>query len=1141
MKLYKLTFLPLFSKGFKDASLGIWNHLRELIEANSSCGLIEWNSGSRNAICLIVSGLSKKELSSLVLGYISEADSDNQFGLTVKAESLNKEDIEKLKTENDEYANDERINSCLKELEGDARHSESEKPAEKNESIDTYNNSNESSSLETESIDLSKKSNEAIEEQEEKRAINSFSLGDKSSLKKKEEENTTEPPKPETLAELIKMISELKSYLLTNVKGQRHAIDVFTQGIFETEAFTAHNSKRKGVEALFLFAGPSGVGKTYLAELSKDVLSRPFLRVDMSEFSDNLANMNFNGEHGSKNMVTGFVNKNPKSIILFDEIEKAHINTIYLFLQLLDAGRLFDYKLNKEISFKDVIVIITTNVGKSLYDDPTRFDLSTIPSSTVLDALSKEVNPQNNSEAFPQCIVTRMANGNVILFNHLEPYALRSIIEREIATQFELFERAYGVKIEYNPEHLSALILYKGGGFSDARTLRGMARGMVSKELHDVINQVFVKNGNVGDIKKIRFTVDPMKFDDDVKGLFSVTKKLRVLVFASEEDEELIKVGAPDNIELVFAQDLIDLKKKIRGVSDYVLLDVCRGYVKGARIPSDIEDLETEGTDAFHYIQEFYPEIPIELLNTRNSSEDTFATLLGKGARGVIKLRKGRAFTKDLEELTFAALVNNGTFELARSGKVLSYNCAQYVSKNTVTISFNRLKLIPAPSAEDSQSIRKSGQDITFKDVSGCTEAKKTLMEFAGYLDNPREMAMKGKRMPKGVLLYGPPGTGKTLLAKAMANECKATFIPTTATAFFNPYVGVSEQNVRDIFQKARRYAPSIIFIDEVDAIGRNRTGASNSSHVESVLNAFIAEMDGFIVDEKRPVFILAATNYEISGPGERVLDKAFVRRFDRAIFVDLPNEEEREELLAKKLAKHGIEGFDNAVKSLAERSGGMSCAELEMMVEFALRMAGDNELTEQMLIESLDAYRYGEEKEFDQGNIRQTACHEAGHAMLNWLSGDVPTYLTIVSRGNFGGYMQRAEDKRGTLSRVDILSRLRCSLAGRGAECVVYGDSGINTGASSDLEHARFYIELYFRDFAMGDNLYAKTDDENLEKAMKAEYENTLRLIRANIDTLNELTDALVEEKCMDEKRLSEFFGSKTPIIPELIDIQAK
>lgn len=1137
MKLYKLTFFPLFSTDFKDASLGIWTHLKELIEGNSSCGLVEWNGGSRNATCLVASGLTQKELSNLVIGFISETDEKNQFGITVKAETLSKDEIEKLKSENERYANDERIASCLEgadvnsiekldNAEALAPFNDSEKEDKKNteEAIDNAYNS---------PVETSKAadSNEPVA---------NFSMGDKTSLKKSEDKTPEQnPPKPETLSELIKMIADLKNYLLANVKGQRHAIDVFTQGIFETEAFTSHNDKRKGVEALFLFAGPSGVGKTYLAELSKDVLSRPFLRVDMSEFSDNLANMNFNGEHGSKNMVTGFVNKNPKSIILFDEIEKAHINTIYLFLQLLDAGRLFDYKLNKEISFKDVIVIITTNVGKSLYEDPTRFDLSTIPSSTVLDALSKEVNPQNNSEAFPKCIVTRMANGNVILFNHLEPYALRSIIEREIATQFEIFEKAYGVTIEYNPEHLSALVLYKGGGFSDARTLRGMARGMVSKELHDVINQVFVKKGNIADIKKIKFTVEPMKFDDEIKSLFSVTKKLRVLVFAATEDEAIIREGAPDNIELIFAQDLNDLKKKIRGVSDYVLLDVCRGYVKGARIPSDIEDLETEGTEAFHYIQEFYPEIPIELLNTRNGSEDTFATLLGKGARGVIKLRRGRAFRKDLEELTFAALVNNGTFELARAGKVLSYNCAQYVSKNAVTISFNRLKLIPAPSAEDSQHIRKSGQDITFKDVSGCGEAKKTLMEFAGYLDNPREMAMKGKRMPKGVLLYGPPGTGKTLLAKAMANECKATFIPTTATAFFNPYVGVSEQNVRDVFQRARRYAPSIIFIDEVDAIGRNRTGASNSSHVESVLNAFIAEMDGFIVDEKRPVFILAATNYEISGPGERVLDKAFVRRFDRAIFVDLPNEEERAELLSKKLAKHGIVGFDNAVKSLAERAGGMSCAELEMMIEFALRMAGDNELTEQMLIESLDAYRYGEEKEFEPDNIRQTACHEAGHALLNWLSGDVPTYLTIVSRGNFGGYMQRAEDKRGTLSRKDILSRLRCSLAGRGAECVVYGDSGINTGASSDLEHARFYIDLYFRDFAMGDKLYAKTEDADLEKAIKAEYDNTLRLIKANIDVLNELTDCLVAEKCMDEKRLSEFFGAKTPIIPELIDIQ--
>ena len=185
-------------------------------------------------------------------------------------------------------------------------------------------------------------------------------------------------------------------------------------------------------------------------------------------------------------------------------------------------------------------------------------------------------------------------------------------------------------------------------------------------------------------------------------------------------------------------------------------------------------------------------------------------------------------------------------------------------------------------------------------------------------LSNPRDMAAKEKTMPKGVLLYGPPGTGKTLLAKAMANECDATFFPVSSTSFFSKYVGETEQNIRELFRKARRYAPSIIFLDEVDAIARTRSGSEFSSQSEDALTTFLAEMDGFLTDPKRPVFILAATNYEVSGDGPRVLDAAFVRRFDRKLLVSLPDTDDRYELLLLNLKKHNIHFGEQHEKSCA-------------------------------------------------------------------------------------------------------------------------------------------------------------------------------------------------------------------------------
>lgn len=942
---------------------------------------------------------------------------------------------------------------------------------------------------------------------------------------------------PVELSGQAKKIRALKEGLLARIRGQRHAVDEMVQSIFECEMFASRNPKRKGPLATFLFTGPSGVGKTYLAEQCGELLGRPMLVVDMSEYSDNLANNKFNGDHGQPAVVTGFVRNNPSGIIVFDEVEKAHINTIHLFLQILDAGRLMDHQIKKEVSFRDNIIIMTTNAGKSLYDDSSVCDLSGTPRSVILDALRTDKNTQTGEPYFPECITTRMANGHVILFNHLEPFSLMEIVGDEIALQMSLFEQSSGIKVEYDARTLAALVLYNGGGVADARTLRGLARNIIVRELQEIVMQLFAcGEDRVNSLRKITLSVDTCA-DESVGSLFVSRDEMYVAVFAENVAQSFSNESRRHNTVFEVLTDSDLFKRRIRGVTDYVLIDPLCGAADSERVPNDIEDIDSEGMRMFEYLREYCPDTPMYILDTSRDGAASFDTLLARGAKGIIRLNKDDTseFGSTLEQLSFNALINNGVFSLGRSGKFLAFNCAQYLVDNeSAVVSFEKLQLRSAPLAGDNGMIARKGENnnLKFADIVGCKAAKETLGDYCKALDNPRQTAIDGKRMPKGVLLYGPPGTGKTMLAKAMANECNATFFPVSATSFFGSLVGETERNIREIFRKARKYAPSIIFVDEVDAIGRRRIGSPSTSHNEDALNTFLAEMDGFVTDEKRPVFILAATNYELEGDGGRVLDPAFVRRFDSKVLIPLPDTDARYEFLVKCLAKHGIhfgENHEKILHNMAERTGGMSNADLDMMNAQFVRAVGDGEPDAAKYMDTLDAFRFGEVNKMDPEHLRQTACHEAGHALVCRLCGTTPSFLTIVSRGSYGGFMESAGEKTGTYTFQQLMDLVCRCLAGRAAEIELYGESkGINTGASSDIKKARYYVKACLGDFAMGEQLFTRWRSAEAETLIQAQYERTRTMLHEHRQALERLTDLLTEKKSLNQTEMEDFFASE-------------
>ena len=882
---------------------------------------------------------------------------------------------------------------------------------------------------------------------------------------------------PETgagvLTDLMTSARDLQKALLSKVVGQDHAVRAFVSGYFQARLTAATGQTKKRSEAVFLFAGPPGVGKTYLAETAAEALGLPFKRFDMSEYSDHQAgNMfvgtdrGFSGSH--EGAVTGFVAEHKKCVLLFDEIEKAHLNVIYLFLQILDAGRLRDAKTDKEVSFADTVMIFTTNVGKNLYEDPSITNLATLPRKKILQAIAAEMDPHTHAPRFPAAICSRFASGNVLMFNHLGADNLHFVASAELKKHTASFAETSGIAVSVDPRVPSSIIFAEGGR-ADARTVRGRAAVMFHDEIYELLRLLADgREGAVGAIKKIDFTVALEGTDPEIARMFKNPEADKILVFAAEKTVAAVRRKLR-GIE-VFGTESLDEAKDLLFNHDFSLLlcDVRTGVREGDGEVLNAEDILSDGQDFLRYARERVS-IPLFLLQ-KKEGEISREEQVSFGQLGVSDLLTltSDGFADAVRTKCEAAYQQENILRLAKSNRILSYKTKQTVSADgaSARISLFNFRLTVAPDVEEAGSLLDtvSRPTVRFGDVIGAEDAKAELGYFVNYLKNPTKFLRQGLRPPKGVLLYGPPGTGKTMLAKAMAGESNVTFMVAEGNQFLKKWQGEGAGMVHDLFRTARKYAPTIVFIDEIDAIGRSRDDQGNQGTSGDVLTAFLAEMDGFKRDDTKPVFVLAATNYDVeadSGSG-RTLDAALLRRFDRRIYIGLPKKEERRRFMEMKLAANpAITLSPEQIENIAVRSTGMSLAELDSVFELALRSAvrtSDGTVGDEAFEEAFETFNYGEKRtEKDQAELLSTARHEAGHALLCWMNGECPSYLTIVARGDHGGYMQHADgESKGTYSHKELLFRIRTSLAGRAAEIAYYGpEDGLTTGASGDLQSA--------------------------------------------------------------------------------------
>ncbi len=955
------------------------------------------------------------------------------------------------------------------------------------------------------------------------------------------------------LSETVFDTGRIQKFLLESIFGQDYAVNSFVSGYFQSLLMKQSGRGGKKPQATFLFAGPPGVGKTFLAEKAAEALGLPYTRFDMSGYSDKEANFEFCGSDGvykgsHEGNVTGFVRKNPRCVILFDEIEKAHINVIYLFLQMLDAGRLHDNFHDEEVSFTDAVIILTTNVGKNLYSDPSISNLSTLPRKNIIKALETDVNPETKIPLFPAAICSRFASGNVVMFNHLGAGNLYTIARRELAQNAAGFAESTGISITVDDKVPTAIILGEGGK-ADARTVKGRANALFHEELYEFFRLLSPESGIMDKLKSIHINVSLDNVDESIAKMFVNPRLPEVLIFA--KPDSFSPRVLPHNVICHVTDDIAEAKEILFNYDiSIILCDVfCNSQASDKKL-LNAEDIASAGRDFLTYALSRYG-IPVYLLQLERGdiSPEELLSFAKLGVIDILTLKGGKkgSFEKTLIQKCDTAYRQSNMLKLARENKVLTYKSMQLISRNkkNAEIMLFDFKLGLATDTEDSKSIldNVSKPNVHFADVIGAEDAKRELTYFVEYLKDPVKYIRRGVRAPKGVLLYGPPGTGKTLLAKAMAGESDVTFLTAEGNQFLKKYVGEGSGAVHDLFAAARKYAPSILFIDEIDAIGKDRNSAEGQ-HIASTLTAFLTEMDGFNTDTTKPVFVLAATNYEVEPGTSRSLDPALLRRFDRRIYVDLPTKEERKRFLAMKVAGSKMVTLsDEQIENIAIRSTGMSLAELDSVYEMALRNAICSEnctVDDTAFEEAFETFNSGEKKQWNRELLERTARHEAGHALLCWLGGEKPSYLTIVARGDHGGYMQHADSEGKALyTKTELLQRIRTSLAGRAAELVYYGaEEGVSTGASGDLATATRIAEQMICKYGMDAEiglsylndpeksiLYYNEIRRRTNEILAAELNATVEILAKQRAAIDQMVETLMERNHLKENEIDAIF----------------
>ena len=438
---------------------------------------------------------------------------------------------------------------------------------------------------------------------------------------------------------------------------------------------------------------------------------------------------------------------------------------------------------------------------------------------------------------------------------------------------------------------------------------------------------------------------------------------------------------------------------------------------------------------------------------------------------------------------------------------------------------------------QNEASKKVATSDVKFSDVAANHESKQDMINLVNFLKNPKKYIEAGATMPKGVIFYGPPGTGKTLMAKAIAGEAGVPFFSISGSDFVEMYVGVGAKRVRELFKEAKKHAPCVIFIDEIDAVGGKRGYANSHSEREQTINALLNEMDGFNGSEG--ILVIAATNRL------EMLDDALIRpgRFDRHIAIELPDLKGRLEIL-QLYARNKKFADDVDLEQIAKTTIGFAGSDLKTLLNEATIIAVDNgrdyitrdDIDKALYQMIMQGHAKEDREDRKKEEIELVAWHEAGHAVAAKLLTDksVPKVTIVPSTSGAGGVTFITPDKMGLHSKEDLVNDIKINYAGRIAEYLLLGDeSKITTGAASDIKQATKNIRAMIESYGMTDSfgmlnlndldVDGKLVVEEAKKMSKEIYEETLDLLSKNKHLVEAVAKALMEKETIEEKELDE------------------
>ena len=981
-----------------------------------------------------------------------------------------------------------------------------------------------------------------------------------------------------TFADLTNEYMELRKKIAADVLCQDAAIRKFLQGLFNGEFKDEADSDSP--RSVFLFVGPPGVGKTFLASTAGKYMNRPVKFFQMNEYAGESSFRGLIGfeptwKDSKPGELTEYVESHEDAILIFDEIEKAHTNTIHLFLSILEGGVLRDLCTQKDVNFRNTIVIFTTNAGRKFYEEKDGISLSSLPENTLIDALGDE-KYNDNRVMIPTEILSRMAKGNIVGFDHINPAKLVPMIKRGMKEGADIVREKTGISVSFDESILPYIFLYHMGRGLDARIATARSRAFIIDSIYRVSERMSESKSDLKAVSKqgAVITASFRVADEALANELTVPdRQANILVVCNQADYNNLFEHRSEQYRLyhVYAEKKKDDYKDYitRQIMDHeidaVLIDP---YMRGNRrrgkedALSGIGYAHTKGMEVLEWIasqDQMPPVFCMEINKGRKTHSLGFADLQdlkNLGVKDVLyfsEMNNRQQRTSLLTSFAYEIFLERKFDEIASKGKNVDFDMSHVTKESKddsaveIDLCMTDIKLVRGMDAEaqeifiDDDARNKGG----FDRVIGADGAKEELRHFVQFLKDPKLFKKSGRQVSRGMLMYGPPGTGKTILARALACEADCPFISIPGSQFAD-----GSKRVSEVFALARKYAPSVVFIDEIEAIAQNMGNP--------ILKELLTEMDGFSGSDK-PVFVIAATNAgEAPDLGQQniYLDPALLRRFTRKVYMKMPSRKDRVAFMEqRKFDLHGrtynLDGLAaRDIGSFADLTAGNSLAEMENVLILGISRAAENgeSVTLELLTTCFEETIYGEAKKYSPDHIRTTALHEAGHAFIGFECNDgksnrfIPEYATIIARGGYLGLVrQKVDETLAGYSKQELIKLMRIKLAGRASEIVfeTEPDGGLTTGASNDLEYATIIAENIICHFGMEEGFLptlsmdmimksplAEKYVDKLNEIMKRELDITIDIISRNKDKVGRLADALIDRSRLDTDEMKEILG---------------